>query len=235
MVFEHIEKLKCEYTDKYVVVDDSRPELRRFGGRTGTVRTVNVNGRALVEFDGLNNIGWYDIDVDFLRVIDQPLPATEEKEPPKPPAKAPSALEKARGDQDDKAASGKPSVADVLAAARTQNRSDAKSGKASKTPVASSAVKMSTADILAAARTAKGETTKQPDKSKAKPTGGAAEKPAGKSPSKMSTADILAAARAKKSAVAKGAEKTEEAPPAVAQKPATGSSAKTSTAEILAA
>ena len=86
MVFEHIEKLKQEYTDKYVVVDGSRPELRRFKGMTGTVRTVNMSGRALVEFDAYNNIGWYDIDVDFLKVIDEPLPKPEEKAAEKKPA-----------------------------------------------------------------------------------------------------------------------------------------------------
>ncbi len=67
MVFEHIEKLKLEYTDKFVVVDERRPELRRFKGQTGTVRTVNMNGRALVEFDAYDNIGWYDIEIDYLR------------------------------------------------------------------------------------------------------------------------------------------------------------------------
>ena len=73
MVFERIEELKHDYTDKYVVVDDLRPELRRFRGLTGTVKTVNMNGQALVEFDGRNNIGWYDIDIDFIKVIESPL------------------------------------------------------------------------------------------------------------------------------------------------------------------
>ena len=31
----------------------------------------------LVQFDGRNNIGWYDIDIDYLRVVDQPLPKEE--------------------------------------------------------------------------------------------------------------------------------------------------------------
>ena len=62
MIFEHIDKLKSQYTDKYVVVDESQPELKRFRGLTGTVKTVNMSGRALVEFDGYANIGWYDID-----------------------------------------------------------------------------------------------------------------------------------------------------------------------------
>jgi hypothetical protein len=91
MVFEDIEQLQAEYTDKYVVVDDERPELRRFKGMTGLVKTVNMSGRALVQFDGNNNMGWYDIDVDFLRVVDKPPP----KEEPKPVrrAAAPKAAE----------------------------------------------------------------------------------------------------------------------------------------------
>ena len=104
MVFEHIEQLQAEYTDKYVVVDGDRPELRRFQGLTGLVKTVNMSGRALVQFDGLNNIGWYDIDIDYLKVVDKPLP---QEEPPKPPrrAAAPPAAEKPP-------AAGKPPAAD---------------------------------------------------------------------------------------------------------------------------
>ncbi|MBC8874478.1 MAG: hypothetical protein H8E44_34005 [Planctomycetes bacterium] len=104
MDIEHAEKLKREYTDQYVIVDDTRPELRRFKGMTGTVKTVNMNGRALVEFDGNNNRGWYDIDVDFLKVIDEPLP--KEEKPAKKAApkakKAPSELEKARSEKEAK-------------------------------------------------------------------------------------------------------------------------------------
>ncbi len=47
MAFEHIEKLKRDYTDKYVVVDASRPELARFRDATGLVKTVNMSGRCL--------------------------------------------------------------------------------------------------------------------------------------------------------------------------------------------
>ena len=93
MVFEHAEKLKVEYTDKYVIVDDQRPELLRFNGLTGTVRTVNMNGRALVEFNGFDNIGWYDIDIDYLKVIDEPLPIAEQEEPQAAPKKAAPAAE----------------------------------------------------------------------------------------------------------------------------------------------
>ena len=92
MVFDAIEQLRQEYTDKYVVVDDQQPELRRFCGMTGIVKTVNMSGRVLVQFDGNNNIGWYDIDIDFLKVVDKPPP----KEEPKPVrrAAAPKAAEK---------------------------------------------------------------------------------------------------------------------------------------------
>ena len=85
MAFAHIERLQQEYTDKYVVVDDTRPELRRFRGMTGLVKTVNMNGRALVQFDGNNNLGWYDIDPAFLRIVDTP-PAPLEAKPARRPA-----------------------------------------------------------------------------------------------------------------------------------------------------
>ncbi len=67
------EQLKKEWTDKYVVVDAEAPELKRFSGLTGTVRTVNMNGRVLVEFDGAVDISWYDIDPSYLKVIPEPL------------------------------------------------------------------------------------------------------------------------------------------------------------------
>ena len=81
MVFEHIEKLQQQYTDKYVAVEDSRPELKRFKGQTGVVRTVNMSGRALVEFDANNNTGWIDIDIDYLKVVDKPAPKEVKKKP----------------------------------------------------------------------------------------------------------------------------------------------------------
>jgi hypothetical protein len=74
MLPERIEKLKLEYTDKYVVVDGDRPELARFKDFVGQVKTINFNGRALVEFDGNSNRGWYDIELDYLKVVDKPEP-----------------------------------------------------------------------------------------------------------------------------------------------------------------
>ena len=55
--FEQAELLKKQYTDKYVVVKSGAPELRRFQGLTGVVKTVNMSCRALVLFDGPADIG----------------------------------------------------------------------------------------------------------------------------------------------------------------------------------
>ncbi|MDZ4817523.1 MAG: hypothetical protein SGJ20_00970 [Planctomycetota bacterium] len=139
MVFENIEKLKQQYTDKLVIVDDSRPELARFRDATGVVRTVNMNGRALVEFDQYANIGWYDIELDFLKVVDQPQPKREKPEAKAPAAKAakPAAKAKDAGTAPAKPAAagkaGRPSVAEIMAAARAN-----KGAAASVAPAASS-------------------------------------------------------------------------------------------------
>ena len=69
-----IEELKKQLTDKYVVVQSGIPELRRFDGLTGTVKTVNWSGRALVQFDGPVDISWYDIDPSYLTIVAEPLP-----------------------------------------------------------------------------------------------------------------------------------------------------------------
>lgn len=72
MSIEQAEVLKRELTDKWVVVDKSIPELKRFAQFTGKVKTVNMSGQALVEFDSGENIGWYDINPSFLKVVDGP-------------------------------------------------------------------------------------------------------------------------------------------------------------------
>ena len=143
MAFDHIEKIKQEYTDKYGVVDGDRPELARFTGEGGQVKTVNMSGRALVEFvDYHLNIGRYDIDLDYLKVGDKPVPKEKTAEAKKPAAKpaakkAPSSgptgeklspLEMARMQggakpkvaepAEEKASSGKMSPSDILAMAR---------------------------------------------------------------------------------------------------------------------
>lgn len=74
MTISQAEELKQAWTDKYVVVQSGVAELRRFQGLTGTVKTVNMSGRALVQFDGPVDIGWYDIDPAYLQQVAQPLP-----------------------------------------------------------------------------------------------------------------------------------------------------------------
>ena len=88
MSIEQAEQLKRELTDKWVIVTDGIPELRRFATLTGKVRTVNMNCRALVEFDGPEDIGWYDIDPQFLTVVDEPRPKAKQADKAKPAAKS---------------------------------------------------------------------------------------------------------------------------------------------------
>jgi hypothetical protein len=181
-MFEQIEKLKRELTDKYVVVDDQRPELARFSGHTGQVKTVNMSGRALVEFGAWNNIGWYDIDVSYLTVVPKPDPAAAKTEHAKPAAK-PAAAKPAAGEK-------KASAAEL-----------ARAGGAAKPAAPAGAKKSSTADILAAARAAKAGGAAPAAAPAAKAAAKPAAAPAGAEPGKkLSTAEILAAARAKKAA-----------------------------------
>ena len=115
-MFEAIERLKSDWTDKYVVIDSPAPELARFAQATGIVKTVNMNGRCLVEFEQFNNIGWYDIDPAALKIVPKPVPKPVEAKPKaaaKPAAPAKPAAAKAAP-----AAGKRPSTADILAAAR---------------------------------------------------------------------------------------------------------------------
>ena len=73
-LIDRAERLKKELTDKWVVVSATAPELKRFSALTGQVRTVNMNCRALVEFDNGIDVSWYDIDPGFLTVVDGPRP-----------------------------------------------------------------------------------------------------------------------------------------------------------------
>src|ERR1700754_1125835 len=108
MSFETVERLKRDYTDKWVTVDTATPELRRFVGLSGQIKTVNMNGRALVQFDNPVDISWYDIDLSYLKVINAPPPkkaaghgeAAEKKAAPAAaakPAAAPAAKPAAGG------------------------------------------------------------------------------------------------------------------------------------------
>ena len=118
MILNHADKLKLEFSDKYVAVDDSRPELCRFKGLVGHIKTVNKNGRALVEFNGPKDFGRHDIEIDFLRVVEKPVEEAAAKKPvakkSKPADKEPSALEKARK------ANGKDKKPDATAEAKSE-------------------------------------------------------------------------------------------------------------------
>lgn len=203
-MFDSIEKLKNEYTDKYVVVDGSHPELARFEGYTGQVKTVNMSGRALVQFDAWNNIGWYDIDPACLKIVPKPEPGAEVKKAEGKAVKetghkpAPKAAvnkkedvigEKPTGGAQGAKPAGKMSTAEIIAAAKA---------KAGGTPAA--AAKAAAPKPAAPAKaTAAGGT--------AAGAGGAAAAP-GK---KLTTAEILAAARTKIAAPAAAPEPVAEA------------------------
>ena len=204
MVFEQIETLKKQFTDKYVVVDGSRPELKRFHGQTGVVRTVNMNGDALVEFDAHLNIGWFDIHPDYLKVIDKPL-----EKPDKPAAKKAAAKPAKKGTPKPAAKGGALSAADVLAAARGGAGAQSSSAKPADT-------KMSAADVLAAARG--GSSTSKPAKSESA-AAPAADPPKQVDPSKMSAADVLAMARGGASSAAPPPESEPAPEPIVEEAP----------------
>lgn len=157
-VQEKIEKLKHEWTDKYVVVDGSRPELRRFDGYTGQVKTVNMSGRALVQFDAWSNIGWYDIELGYLQVVPKPDPAmagkkAETKAAPKAEAKAADAKPAAAK------AGGKMSVAEMLAAARANKPAGAPAAEAAVAEPAATVVEEKKPVATAKPQAAAGGTT----------------------------------------------------------------------------
>lgn len=165
MVFPNIEKMKQEYTDKYVMVDPQRPELARFTDAVGQVKTVNMSGRALVEFlDYHLNIGWYDIELEYLKVVDKPLPKPKEEKKPAPKAEAkPAAAKEKEAPVAKPQAAGKPSTADILAklkgdggaapaAAPAAKKEEAPKAAAPAAGKAADRSKMSVADMIAAAK-----------------------------------------------------------------------------------
>ncbi|MFO0790892.1 MAG: hypothetical protein U0805_15650 [Pirellulales bacterium] len=200
MFADQIEKMKRDYTDKFVVVDANRPELARFRDVVGRVKTVNMSGRALVEFADYHlNVGWYDIDPEFLKVVDQPPPKAPKAEAKKAAAKAPAG-EPARGEAASAAGKPKPaapaktgklSVAEMLAAAKSGG-----AAKAGATPAKPAAAKPTPGEVAAA----NGPLIAKPDRSK------------------MSVAEMLAAARAGgKPGATPAAPPAKAAPPAAAE------------------
>ena len=179
------EQLKKEWTDKYVVVDEGAPELKRFSGLTGTVKTINMNGRALVEFDGAVDIGWYDIDPSFLKVVSEPLKKKAPEKHEKPAAPAAAAPKPAAAPSGEKKLS-------PLELARQQGAAAKAAGDAAKKP---SPLDQARAQGAAKAEAAAPTVESAPAPAAAKPAaakpaagGGAREKPG-------STAEIIALAR----------------------------------------
>ena len=205
------ERLKAQFTDKYVKVDAARPELARFRDVVGQVKTVNMSGRALVEFlDYHLNIGWFDIDASCLTVVDKPAPVLEKVEPKRAHDKPEGKAAPTSGDKQTKDAAAQSELPgrklSPLEMARLQGGPKA----AAPAAPAGEKKKSSTADILAAAR---GAAAAPAPKSEPKPATAAVTPAAPKG--KPSTADILAAARS-----GKPAEPPAAAPAPVAQPPA---------------
>ena len=124
MSIETAEKLKAQLTDKYVVVKHGVAELKRFESLTGVVKTVNMSGRALVQFDGPVDISWYDIDPQYLSVVEAPAKkaAADKHAPTKEAAgKATPAVPAAA-----KPAAAKPAGMSPLEAARAQGAAGSK-------------------------------------------------------------------------------------------------------------
>lgn len=66
-----LQRLNDRYRGQFVVVDAQRPELARMAAAVGQVVAINCNGRALVQFAGVD-VGWHDIDPDYLKIVDKP-------------------------------------------------------------------------------------------------------------------------------------------------------------------
>ncbi len=155
-MFEAIEKLKQEYTDKYVEVATGIPELARFEGHVGQVKTVNMSGRALVQFDAWANIGWYDIDLDYLKVVPKPEPKAAAAKPAKAPAKpAVQAAPAAAGGKKLSPLEMARMQGAAKGAAKGTAKGTAEPNAEKKSPAPGAKAIKSTADILAAARAKK--------------------------------------------------------------------------------
>jgi len=205
-MFDVIERLKADWTDKYVVVNCSAPELARFAQATGQVKTVNMNGRCLVEFDQFNNIGWYDIDPTALKVVPKPEPKTAAEKQEKPAKSAPAAKAPA-AKAPPAAGAKKPSTADILAAARGKGGAAPAAAKAAPAAAKPAGARPSTADILAAARggkpkppvapaPAEPEADAEPEAAAPEPTVAPKAKPAAGGALPTTTADKIAWCRA---------------------------------------
>jgi len=77
------EQLKARWTGRVIAVRSEAAvgPLARFAGLRGRVRTVNMNGRALVQFDGADET-WFDLDPAAL----EEAPVTPDTPSPVEPA-----------------------------------------------------------------------------------------------------------------------------------------------------
>lgn len=161
MSFAAVEQLKAQYTDKLVEVDPSIPELRRFKGLVGTVKTVNMNGRLLIQFDHPVDIGWYDIDPAYLRIVEgkaKPTAAAKpaEKVAESPPASASKGPPVAKSEPAKPVLSAAPRGAAVASGAKPlskleQARQQGAAGKSATSPPAASAAAPAPAAAASAA------------------------------------------------------------------------------------
>jgi hypothetical protein len=70
------DRLQQRYRGQHVKVDPQRPELARMAGQVGQIIAINLNGRALVRFEGADQ-GWHDIDPDYLKLVEKPTTAAK--------------------------------------------------------------------------------------------------------------------------------------------------------------
>jgi len=157
MSFAAVEQLKAQYTDKLVEVDPSVPELRRFKGLVGTVKTVNMNGRLLIQFDHPVDIGWYDIDPAYLRIVEGKARKTAtakptEKVPESPSPSAAKVSPAAKSEPAKAVPSSSPATAAAASASKPlskleQARQQGAAGKSVVTPPAASTVPATPATV----------------------------------------------------------------------------------------
>ena len=60
---------RTRWTGVAVRISENEPTLKRFAGKVGRVVTVNMNGRALVQFSAGVDEGWYDLPVSCLKDV----------------------------------------------------------------------------------------------------------------------------------------------------------------------
>lgn len=200
LTFDDIDELKRLWTEKYVQVDESRSELKRFAGRTGRVITVNMSGRALVQFDEADGWGWgrFDIALPFLKQVAAPAPAAKEKAekhaaPEKPKAETAPAVEQKPA--------AKMSPIEMMRAKAAAKAAGEKPAAEAPAQAEANPAKMSPIEIMRAKAAAKaaGEPAAAPT-----PAAEAPAEPATKPAGKMSPLEMIRAKAAAKKATEEG-------------------------------